>query len=216
MRYGEGNEQKLRYAAQMAMALGFSVIRQSDKVALFTFDNRVRGHIPPSNSMAQVVRLTEHLDAIAPVEKTELPACMSEIAGRLGSREIVMIFSDFFTDVEALEPVLQRLRYAKHEVVLFQVMHHDELTFDLEGMIKFQGLESSEEWLIQTADLRRGYLEAVRAFQARMEAIVERNRCEHVLIDTREDLKTHLIDYLNQRTTQSSVRSAVNRHSKGT
>src|SRR4026207_747175 len=55
MRYGDAGEQKLLYAAQMAMALGHSVIRQSDKVALFTFDDRVRGHIPPSNSMAQVV-----------------------------------------------------------------------------------------------------------------------------------------------------------------
>src|ERR1700710_2912956 len=43
MRYGEGTQQKLLYAAQMAMALGYSIVRQSDKVSLFTFDDRVRG-----------------------------------------------------------------------------------------------------------------------------------------------------------------------------
>src|SRR6476646_794214 len=110
MRYGDGPQQKLLYASQMAMALGYSVIRQSDKVSLFTFDDRVRGIVPPSNSMAQVVRMTEHLDQIEPVEKTALDGSLGDIAGRLGRREIVMIFSDLFGDLGRLEPVLQRFR----------------------------------------------------------------------------------------------------------
>src|SRR2546423_9175776 len=110
MRYGEGPRQKLLYAAQMAMALGYSIVRQSDKVSLFTFDDCVRGMVPPSNSMAQIVRMTEHLDQLQAVEKTNLDQCLGDIAGRLARREIVIVFSDFFTDVEPLEPVLQRLR----------------------------------------------------------------------------------------------------------
>src|SRR4029450_8261742 len=78
MRYGERAEQKLLYAAQMAMALGYSIIRQSDKVSLFTFDDRLRGFVSPSNSLAQVVQMTEHLDDINPVEKTALPQCLGD------------------------------------------------------------------------------------------------------------------------------------------
>ena len=37
MRYGEGSEQKLLCAAQIATTLGYSIIRQSDKVSLATF-----------------------------------------------------------------------------------------------------------------------------------------------------------------------------------
>jgi uncharacterized protein (DUF58 family) len=199
MRYGEVRQQKLLYAAQMAMALGYSIIRQSDKVSLITFDNRVRGIVNPSNSMAQVVRMTEHLDQIEPVEKTALDQCLTDIASRLGRREIVMLFSDLFTDVERLEPVLQRLKYDRHEVVLFQVMHHDELTFELAGMVKFVGLEDPDVLLAQTDDLRRGYLEAVREHQLRLETIAERNGCEHVLIDTQLSMSDQLVDYLNKR-----------------
>ena len=199
MRYGEGREQKLLYAAQLAATLGYSVIRQSDKVSLFTFDDHVRGIVTPSNSMSQVVRMTEHLDEIDPVEKTDMPACLNEIAGRIGRREIVMIFSDFFTDVEALEPVLQRLRYARHEVVLFHVMHHDELAFELDGMVKFVGLEDPGEFLAQTDDLRRGYLQAVKQFSERLEEIVHRNGCERVVCDTSRGPADQLIDYLNRR-----------------
>src|SRR5260221_2817125 len=84
MRYGEAGEQKLLYAAQMATMLGYSIVRQSDKVSLFTFDRAVRGIVAPSNSMAQVVRMTEHLDRIDPVDKTGLDQCLSDIDGRLG------------------------------------------------------------------------------------------------------------------------------------
>jgi len=199
MRYGEAAQQKLLYAAQMAMALGYSVISQSDKVSLFTFDDRVRGMVAPSNSMSQVVRMTEHLDRIEPIEKTSLATCLSDITGRLGRREIVMIFSDLFGDLDHLEPVLQRLRYNRHEVILFHVMHHDELTFDLDGMIKFQGLESADEMLAQTDDLRRGYLRAVSAFHEQLIEMAERNGCERVLIDTSQSMADQLIDYLNQR-----------------
>jgi uncharacterized protein (DUF58 family) len=199
MRYGEAREQKLLYAAQMASTLGYSVIHQSDKISLFTFDDHVRGFVTPSNSMAQVVRMTDHLDEIQPVEKTAMADCLNEIAGRLGRREIVMIFSDFFTDLGQLEPVLQRLRYARHEVVLFQVMHHDELAFEMDGMVKFVGLEVPEELLAQTDDLRRAYLEAVNQFNDSLEEIAHRNGCERVLCDTSRGISDLLIDYLNRR-----------------
>jgi hypothetical protein len=143
--------------------------------------------------------MTEHLGSIEPVEKTALEQSLNDIASRLRRREIVMVFSDFFTDVERLEPVLQRLRYSRHEVVLFQVMHHDELAFELDGMVKFVGLEDPGELLAQTDDLRRGYLEAVARHQKLLAQIVHRNGCEHVLIDTRLAMADQLVDYLNQR-----------------
>src|SRR6185436_9504534 len=43
MRYGEEQQQKLQYASQMVATLGYSIVRQSDKVSLATFDNQVQG-----------------------------------------------------------------------------------------------------------------------------------------------------------------------------
>jgi uncharacterized protein (DUF58 family) len=200
MRYGEASEQKMLYAAQMATMLGYSIIRQHDKVSLATFDEKVRGVVPPSNSMAQVLRMTDHLDQIEPVEKTRMSDCLIELAGRMQRREIVMIFSDFLTDLNALEPALQQLRYHRHEVVLFHVLHHEEWTFDLDGMIKFQGLEDvDDEFLTQTEDIKAGYLKVVQEFRQRFDALCQRNLIEKVEVDTRRDMADVLIDYLNQR-----------------
>ena len=206
MRYGEGPRQKLRYAARMAATLAYAILRQSDKVSLATFDERVRGFVPASSSMAQIVRLTEHLDQADPVHKTNMADCLIELTGRMRRREIVMIFSDFFTDLEPLEAALQRMRYNRHEVVLFQVMHHDELAFEFDGMVKFVGLELPEELLTQPDQLRREYLRSLTRFNEALEAICYRNRIERVLVDTSRELGQVFADYLNQRSRRNRGR----------
>lgn len=199
MRYGDGRQQKLLYAAQMATTLAWSILRQNDKVSLATFDDAVRGSIPPSNSMSQVIRMTRHLDALEPREKTRMPECLTELTGRMRRREIVMVFSDFFTDLPALEAVLQRMRYHQHEVVLFHVLHHHELTFNFDGMVKFLGLESTDEYLTQTEDVRRGYLQAIGRFNQQFAELCQRNRIERVEVDTSRPMAEVLTDYLDQR-----------------
>jgi uncharacterized protein (DUF58 family) len=199
MRYGEGRAQKLMYASQLAVSLAYSIVRQHDKVALATFDDQVRGHVPPGNTPAQIVKLTQHLDELEPVEKTRLAGCLLDLLSRMGRREIVFVFSDFFTDLDELEEVLQRMKYARHEVVLFHVLHHDEVAFEFQGMIKFQGLELPEDLLTQSDDIRQGYLAAVQAFRERFDDLCLRNQIERVELDTSRPPAEALVQYLNQR-----------------
>src|SRR5262249_48311778 len=121
------------------------------------------------------------------------------LTGRMKRREIVMVFSDFFTDLDALEPALQRMRYSGHEVILFHVLHHDELAFDFEGMHKFVGLETAEVIVGQSEDLRRDYLRPLEQFTDSFQEICHRNRVERVPVDTSHDLAEVFIEYLNQR-----------------
>jgi uncharacterized protein (DUF58 family) len=200
MRYGDEQQQKLLYAAQAATTLGYSIVRQNDKVSLATFDDRVRGYVQPGNSLAQIHRMTHHLDEIEPVEKTRMSECLTDLTGRMGRREIVMIFSDFFTDLDQLESALQRMKYNRHEVVLFHVLHHHERTFQFEGMVKFLGLEEISEYLTQTEDIRQGYLEAMHRYETAFVEMCRRNAIERVPVDTSHNLGDDLVDYLNQRT----------------
>ena len=199
MRYGEGPQQKLRYASQMIAALGYAIIRQSDKVSLATFDEQIRGVVPPSNAMPQIIHITELLDQSEPVNKTSMADCLTELVGRMKRREIVMIFSDFFTDLDTLEAALQQMRYHRHEVVLFQIMHRDELNFEFEQMTKFVGLEIPDELLAQPDQIRRAYLRAMQRFNEKLEDICQRNRVERVPVDTSLNVGQVLVDYLNQR-----------------
>ena len=110
-----------------------------------------------------------------------------------------MIFSDFLTDLDRLEPAIQQLRYNKHEVVLFHVLHHDELTFHFDGQVRFRGLEGLEELTTQPEELRALYLQALGAHVARLDDLCRRNRIERVAVDTSLTVGDCLLDYLNQR-----------------
>ncbi|HEY0980510.1 DUF58 domain-containing protein [Schlesneria sp.] len=200
MRYGAGNEQKLFCAAQAATTLAYSIVAQNDKVSLTTFDNRIQGYVPPGNTLAQIHRIIQHLDRISPVEKTNMVDCLTDLTGRMGRREIVMIFSDFFTDLTALETVLQRMKYNRHEIVLFHILHPHERTFQFEGMVKFLGMEETAEYLTQTEDIRNGYLASLHRYEAAFEDLCRRNAIECVSVDTSGNLGDDLVEYLNQRT----------------
>jgi uncharacterized protein (DUF58 family) len=199
MRYGDGDQQKLAYAARMAATLGYQVVRQSDKVSLTTFDDAIVDHLASSNAMGQVIRMTQHLDRIKPTKKTDLGRCLSALCARFKRREIVMIFSDFFADLSGIEPPLQRMRYDGHEVVIFQVLHHDEVSFRLPGLVRFVGLEGDGPLMTQPDDVRRSYLDALEQHSRQLRDICHRNRIELVEIDTRRNMAEVLSDHLHRR-----------------
>ncbi len=206
MRYGEGDEQKLLYAARMVAALAKLITGESDQVSLAVIDETVKSVVPPSNSPAQVIRFAQEIHRTEPKSGTKLDDCLQELVGRMGRREIVMIFSDFFTDVAALEPVLQRLRYQRHEVVLFHVLHHDELAFEFEGQIRFRGLELPEELTTQPDQLRNLYLQGLNQYLAEFDDVCRRNRVERVPVDTSRTVGDVLTEYLNERSKVRRVR----------
>ena len=202
MRYGQSDTKKLTYGAQIASTLGYLVVEQSDKVALALLDTQLRDVLTPSNSMSQILRMTERLDEIEPTETTAIGSPLLEYAAQTGRRGIVIILSDFFVDIDDLESALHRLRYDKHEVVLMQLMHEDELYFNLPGMVKFEGLEVDESHLARPDDIRVGYLEAMRKHNKLLDEVCEANQCERVLCNTARPMAELFADYLEQRALQ--------------
>ncbi len=199
MRYGQGNQQKLLAAARLALVLSYAILRQNDKVGFAAIDSQVRSHIPASDSFSQVVRITELLDEVAATGQTDLAGCINELAGRFGRREIVILFSDFFGDLDQLETAVQRLRYQQHEVILFHVLHHDELHLNMNGLTRFEGLECAQIVVADPGELRMRYLAAVREFTDAVREVAERNAGEYVTVDTSSDFADVLADYLQQR-----------------
>jgi len=110
MRYGDGPQQKMAYASQMVATLAMPWSARATRFAGHV-RRRDPGHRPAQQRHAQIIRMTDLLDQSKAVAKT---ACRvpDRAGGRMKRREIVMIFSDFFTDLDALEVALQRFASA--------------------------------------------------------------------------------------------------------
>ncbi len=199
MTYGSNEEQKLRYAARLAMTLGYFILNQGDKISLATFDDKLVAFIPPGNSPAQLVRMAEHLETLEPREKTHIRRALTEVSEHFHRREIVVLLSDFLCDLADLEKAVQQWRHQRHEVVFLQVLHHDEWAFEFEGPVKFLGLELPDELLTRPDELRPFYLRALHDFQERLASICQRNAVEYLPVDTSRSHADVLADYLMQR-----------------
>lgn len=199
MRYGQGDAQKLLYASRMAVTLANLIVEQSDRVSLTTFDEHVVNSLAPSNSLAQIINMSQMLDMVEPVKKTRLGPSLMDLAAGAGRRAIIVIFSDFFADLDDLNDAVQRLCYDNHEVVLMQVLHNDELEFNMPGTIRFVGLEDTREIDACPDDTRRSYLDAMRRFNDRLESIASANQCERLVCDTSRDMAVVFADYLHSR-----------------
>ncbi len=199
MRYGEGDAQKLLYASRMAVTLANLIVEQSDRVSLTTFDERVVNSLAPSNSLSQIINMSQMLDQIEPIKKTHIGPSLMDLAARAGRRAIIVIFSDFFADLDDLNDAVQRLCYDNHEVVLMQVLHNDEIEFNMPGTIRFVGLEDDREIDACPDDTRKTYLDAMTQFNDRLESIAKANQCERLVCDTSRDMAVLFADYLHSR-----------------
>jgi len=111
-----------------------------------------------------------------------------------------------FGDIDELEKGIQRLRYDRHEVLLFHVLHEDELRFPFEGMLRIVGLENDNSFPLAAEDIRSEYLSLFRQFREQVQAIAEQNHCEYILTSTANPLANLLSDYLNERSRRNDLR----------
>jgi uncharacterized protein (DUF58 family) len=200
MMYGEGAQRKWDYAAALAVTMSFLIVRKRDKVGFGLFDDRVLHHQRPSQSMLQPKRMDDMIAKQTPAQKTDVERVLMEFAPRLGRRGVVMVISDFFDDVDKVLKGVRRFRYDLHDVVLFHVMHRDELAFPFDGNIRFEGLEGVPEIKTDAQQVRVRYQEVVSEFLDKLGRGCERSNVEYVLMDTSTPLEIALARYMAGRT----------------
>src|SRR5690554_2888430 len=101
--------------------------------------------------------------------KTNLADTLHEVAERIDKRSLVVIFSDFFEQMDQPDPVfsaLQHLRYNKHEVIVFNVIDHKkEIHFAYQNKpIKFIDYESGETIKIRPQEIQELYKDKITEF----------------------------------------------------
>ncbi len=199
MRYGHDSLTKLHSAKCMAACLAYLILGQQDRVAVGVFDEGLRTYLEPSGRKGHLNRIVEQLDVEPGEKKTDIGQILNQFAERIRKRGIVILLSDLFDRPEHVAQGIQHLRFAGHEVIIFQVLDHYEWTFPFEGMWKFLGLEEYPELLVRPRDLRAGYLQALAEFNRAVQEVCNRNRSDLIPVDTDQALDLVLTSYLVRR-----------------
>lgn len=224
MRYGEapgskragassppasGGWSKFDYAATLTACLAHLLQRQSDAVGLITFDRQIRLNLPASAHPSHLKLMLHELEQTQPDHASDASQVFRGLAESIRRRGLVVLVSDLLVDLDALTDALHHLRHKRHEVVVFQVLHADEVEFPFTDNTQFEGLEMDAKLLTEPRSLRKAYLEAKDAFCEKVRRTCATSGIDYVLVSTADPLDAALAGYLAFRQkTMKAVRRA--------
>lgn len=199
---------KFDYASTLAASLIYLLMLQQDAAGLVLFDHTVREQIPPTSSTARLQEMIQLIERNPPDNTTDMKALFAELAERVTHRGLVIVISDFLTDVDDVIAGLQRLRHDRQDVIVLHVLDHDEIEFPFDDNTMFEGLEHPDvQLLTDPQSLRASYLEIVQDFIGRLRSACVDHRIDYQLLSTREPISAGLSAFLAARMHRISRRA---------
>lgn len=207
--FGSGDVQKRRRAAELCAVLAFSAVRNSDKVGLLLFSDRVERFVPPRKGRRHALRIVRDLFAHqAASPGTDLAGSFDHLARVLRRRSIVVLVSDFL-DAD-YERSLRSLG-ARHDVVAVHLSDPRELELPAVGLVTLRDAETGQTVLLDTGDrrTREAYAERAAAQLAEAEATLQRARVDTIALRTDADWVEPLAAFFRRRNRGGAARRAA-------
>ncbi|MEZ0266358.1 MAG: DUF58 domain-containing protein [Phycisphaerae bacterium] len=201
MAYGEQAKRgsKFDYGARLAVSLAYLMLGQTESVGLGVFERKVATWIAPHTGTAQLSRIVEAVEKVAPRGPSGLAEAIHDAAGRLQRRSLVVIVSDLMVPVAQFREGLAHLRHDRHEVIVLRVLDRDELEFPFSGWTRLRGLEGEKGSLCDPSLLRKTYKENQRRHARELEETCRGMKAEVRTFVTDKDVGDSLVAFLHHR-----------------
>ena len=200
MGYSEGGRMsKMDYSICLAAALGYMMIHQQDSVGLVTFDEKIRTFLPPKSKRTHLTHLLGMLARIEPAGGTGLAEAIHEVARRIKKRGLMILLSDLLAEPDEVIEALHHMKYRGHDLIIFQVLDHSELSFEFDGQVRFVEPESGRRLQTDPRAIRAAYLDELRAFIDEYKEQSQAMRADFVTIDNAMTSDKALVEFLVQR-----------------
>ena len=190
---------KLEYANYLAAAIAYLVRHQQDSAGLVTFDEGIRDFIPPRQGQRHLFTILAKLESVEAKERTDANSVLKLIAQRLTRRGIVILLSDCHGDPDHFTDGVRHLAARGQEVIVFQILDRDEVTFPFKALTSFRDLETRGQIMTDPIRLRKLYLERLGRFQEAVRKGCQSAGADYRFVDTAEPIELVLRDYLLYR-----------------
>ena len=150
--FGSQNQLKQEFGAEIASVLGFSAIKNNDKVGLILFSNEVEKYVVPKKGKSHVLRIIRELLYTAPKNKgTSLKNALDYLLKVAKRKSVVFLISDFIDD-----KYWSSLKIAnrKHDLIGIRLFDPAEKLFPNLGVLKVKDPESGSSFWIDTSSKR--------------------------------------------------------------
>ena len=201
--FGSGSQLKRDYGAEVASVLGFSAIKNNDKVGLILFSDRVEKYILPKKGKSHVLRVIRELLYTVPKgSKTSIKVALDYLLKVAKRKCVVFLISDFLDD-----SYLRSLKIAnkKHDLITIQLLDPAELELPDMGLLKVEDPETGETLWIDTSSQKsmKQLRKEIGIKQSNFRKEIKKSGIDLISISTDEDFVDPLMSFFKSRENRS-------------
>jgi uncharacterized protein (DUF58 family) len=190
---------KLDFARLALAGIATLAQRQGDAFGLGIAGAELTDFLRARSTPSHWHTFISRLEHFAPQRQTALARALEALAEIIPSRSLVVIASDFYEELPALESALSRLRYDGHDLIGLQVLDPLELDFDLDHAGVWIDAETGARQHLDAPAVRAGYLRRFRQFCAGVEEKFRAAGGDFVQLRTDQPPVAALASYLAAR-----------------
>lgn len=148
--FGSQNQLKQEFGAEIASVLGFSAIKNNDKVGLILFSNDIEKYVVPKKGKSHVLRVIRELLYCKPKgNKTSIKNALDYLLKVAKRKSVIFLISDFIDDdYWASLKIVNR----KHDLIGIRLFDPAEKLLPDIGVIKVRDPESGSSFWIDTSN----------------------------------------------------------------
>ena len=198
-KFGSFQQLKQELGAEIAAVLGFSAIKNNDKVGLILFSENVEKFIVPKKGKTHVMRVIRELLYFKPKYKGTVFKNTLDFISRVAKRKsVIFIISDFIDD--GYWKSLKTLN-KKHDILGIRLIDPLEIDFPNIGLAKIEDQETQKAFWIDTssANLRKKMKENIEIELKNFERKSKKNGLDIINIFTDKDFVEPLLKFFKMR-----------------
>jgi len=149
-RFGSENKLKQEIGAEIAAVLGFSAIKNNDKVGLLLFSGIIEKYLVPKKGKSHVFRLIKDVLNYSPKNHETSIKIAFDYLLKIAKRKSVVFFISDFIDNEYWDSL--KVANRKHDLIGIHLYDKAEFDFPNIGLIKVVDPETQETSWIDTSN----------------------------------------------------------------
>lgn len=194
---GDQDVTKFQYASMLASALAYVLIQQADAVSLTTNDGDDVRFLPPGSRIGYLQQVLNSIEACDPDGDKDILNLVKFAQDRINQRSMVVLFSDFLVDLDQLLPKIKLLKAHGHDLMVFQILHPDELDFPFNRFYRFESMEDSRHVIADGKAIRNLYMEALGEHQEQLKKAMTKIGVDYQTVRTDQSPSQALAHCLN-------------------
>ena len=204
--FGSTTQSKRELAAEVACLLAFSAIRNSDKVGLILFTDRVELFIPPKKGRSHTLRLIREILFFQPAGRGTDAALALDYLNKVVTRRAVVFFISDFQAPDFSHALAVSGR--RHDFVAIQIRDKREQVLPNVGIITLEDAETGEQIEINTADrnVRSRFASMAETQQTELARVLRRNKIDRIDLRTGDDYLPALRSFFKNRERRMMIR----------